>query len=329
MKIVRLKGAFSPNPRIEPLLDGTIEIPGVEITWQTGRTGELHLLHLTENRCDIFEFSLSNYLITHDQPAERERLRWTALPIFLSRALMWLDLYVHVDSGITSLADLRGKRVGVPDYHMTAAIWMRIVLQELFGIRPQEIEWFNGRPAGVSHGTDVGEALTAGIILTRAQRPGELEERLHRGELDAAYGGTGAAVARANSVRPLFGPGEAAQVMEKFRRETGVTPTNHLVIVQQDMVDRYPGLAMRLYGAFELSKQEAYARARRAAAGYLLFARDAFARQAAAFGDDPFPSGLAANRIMLEKFARASLDEGLLSSMPEIDRLFCKETWLT
>lgn len=329
MKIARLKGAFSPNPRIEPLLDGTIQIPRVEITWQTGRTGELHLSHLTEDRYDIFEFSLSNFMITRDQPAERERLRWIALPVFLSRALMWLDLYVHEDSGITSLADLRGKRVGVPDYHMTAAIWMRIVLKELYKIRPEDIEWFNGRPVGVSHGQGVGEALVPGIILTRAQRPGELGEKLRKGELDAAYGGTGAAVARTNSLRPLFRPGEAAQVMEKFRRETGITPTNHLLIVQQELVDRYPGLAMRLYRAFEMSKQEAYARARSAAAGYLLFSGDAFAQQAAAFGDDPFPSGLAANRIMLEMFARASLDEGLLSSMPELDRLFCQETWST
>ncbi|MDP2267585.1 MAG: ABC transporter substrate-binding protein, partial [Deltaproteobacteria bacterium] len=92
------------------------------------------------------------------------------------------------DSGITSLADLRGKRVGVPDYHMTAAIWMRIVLRELYGIRPEDIEWFNCRPPGVSHGTGIGERLAPGIRLKRARQAGELEDMLSRGEFDAAYG---------------------------------------------------------------------------------------------------------------------------------------------
>ena len=109
MSILRIKAAFSPNPRLEPLLDGTVRIPGVEIEWKLGRPPDLHLASLTQNSDDIFEFSLSNFLITHDQPAERQRLQWTAIPIFLTKAFNWLDrFYVCVDSGITSLADLRG-----------------------------------------------------------------------------------------------------------------------------------------------------------------------------------------------------------------------------
>ncbi len=283
-------------------------------------------MHLTENACDIFEFSLSNFMITRDQPSERERLHWTALPIFLSKAFMWLNFYVHTDSRITSLADLRGKRVGVPDYHMTAAIWMRIVLRELYGIRPGDIDWFNGRPPGVSHGRNVGETLASGIVLTRAKKSGELEDKLSRGELDAAYGdGASRAVfAQMRSVRPLFAPGEASQVISEFYRKTGLIPTNHVLLLQQHLVDRYPEMAVRLYTALEKSKQEAYERARRAAAGYLLFAKDAFALQAAVFGDDPFPSGVAANRNMLEMIARELFDEGLLSNMPDISSLFCE-----
>ncbi len=329
MSILRIKGAFSPNPRLGPLLDGAVRIPGVEIEWQFGRPPELHLASLTENAYDIFEFSLSNFMITRDQPAERERLQWTALPIFLTKAFNWLDrFYVRVDSGIHSLAELRGKRVGVPDYHMTAAIWMRIVLRELYGIRPEDIEWFNCRPPGVSHGTGIGETLSPGIRLKRAQQSGELDDMLSRGEFDAAYGDslTKAAFAGASSVRPLFKPGEASRVMGEYRRKTGITPVNHVLVLQQRLADRYPELAMQLYAAFERSKQEAYERARRFAAGYLLFAKDIFTQQAAVFGDDPFPFGLDANSSMLTTLARASLDEGLLTSMPDIGTLFCEAT---
>lgn len=328
VEILKLKGAFSKNPRIEPLLDGTIQIPGVDIQWQFGPPGDLHRMNLADNSCDIFEFSLSNFMITRDQPSERERLRWTALPVFLTKAFLWLNFYVHKDSGITSLADLRGKRVGLPDYHMTAAIWMRVVLKELYGIRPEDIEWFNSRPSGESHGKDVGDALASGILLTRANQSGELEDRLYRGELDAAFGDsvTEPALARVSSVRPLFGPGEASQVMGEFHRKTGFSPANHVLIVQQRLIDLYPEVAMQLYKAFELSKQEAYERARRSAYGYLFFPEDVFVQQAAVFGDDPFPSGLAANRDMLGMLARASFDEGLLSNRPDINTLFCEAT---
>lgn len=327
MSILRIKAAFSPNPRLEPLLDGAVRIPGVEIDWQFGRPPDLHLASLTEDAFDIFEFSLSNLMITRDQPLERNRLQWTALPIFLTKAFNWLDrFYVHVDSDINSLADLRGKRVGVPDYHMTAAIWMRIVLRELYGIRPEDIEWFNCRPPGVSHGAGIGAALAPGIRLKRALQSGELEAMLIRGEFDAAYGDslTKATFAGTSTVRPLFQPGDAALVMGEYRRKTGMTPTNHVLIVQQHLVDTFPELALQLYSAFETSKQEAYERTRRSAAGYLLFAKDVFASQADIFGDDPFPSGLAANRSMLSTIANELFAEGLIGVMPDIDTLFCE-----
>ncbi len=331
MDTLHLKGALSPNPRLQPLLDGTIQIPGVEIDWQVGPPGELHLMNLTDDACDIFEFSLSTFMITRDRPAERERLRWTALPIFLTKAFLWLDFYVHVDAGIDSLADLRGKRVGLPDYQMTAAVWMRIVLKELYGIEPAEIEWFNSRPPGVSHGRDVGERLTRGIRLTQARQAGDLEDKLGRGELDGAYGDsvTIASLSKVDAVRPLFKPGEASRVMAEFLRKTGVSPANHVLVVQQRLLDQHPELASRLYEAFEQSKQEAYARARRHAAGYLLFPKEVFAQQAACFGEDPFPSGLAANRKMVAMLARASVEEGLLNAMPDIDSLFCEAIGIT
>jgi 4,5-dihydroxyphthalate decarboxylase len=323
VNMINLRGAFSPNPRLKPLLEGSISIPGVSITWQSGSPADLHLLHLTENPCDIFEFSLSNYMITRDRPADRERLQWMALPIFFFKAFMWFRVFVHRGSGITSLADLRGKRVGVPDYHMTAAVWMRIVLKELYGIGAADIEWFNGRPPSVSHGAAIGERLMPGITLTQATREGEIAERLKRGDLDAAYESSDGLI-EAGPVRPLFVPGDAERIIGDFRRKTGMTPTNHVLLVQQALIDQYPEMTMQLYRAFEASKQEAYDRARTSAPCYLLFAKDTFARQAALFGDDPFPSGLAANRDMLTFLAHALVGEGLLGGMPDIDGLFCE-----
>jgi 4,5-dihydroxyphthalate decarboxylase len=284
---------------------------------------------LNDDACDVFEFSLSNLMITRDRPAERRRLRWLAIPIFLSKATMWLHLniYVHVDSGIRSLADFRGKRIGIPDYQMTAAVWMRIVLRQLYGIEPQDIQWVNGRSPVYSHGQGVTDHLAPGIVLRRLQAHESLNDLLQAGEIDAAYGDNDSAgIGAGASVRPLFGSGDATEIIAEFRRKTGVTPVNHTLMVQERLVEQYPDLPMKLFHAFERSKQEAYRRSRQTAGGYLLFPDDHFARAAALFGEDPYASGLAANQPMLKMLAEELHLEGLVREPPDIGGLFAEAT---
>lgn len=326
---MRLKCAFSHNPRVQPLLDGTVEIEGTQCDWVGGSPASLHLRHLNDDAFDVFEFSLSNLMITRDRPQERQRLRWLAIPIFLSKATMWLHLniYVHSDSGIRSLADFKGKRIGIPDYQMTAAVWMRIVLRQLYGIEPQDIQWVNGRSPAHTHGQGVTDHLAPGIVVRRLQGHESLNDLLQRGEIDAAYGDNGSAGVGAGAcVRPLFGSGDATAIIGQFRQKTGITPVNHTLIVQERLVEQYPDLPMKLFHAFEQSKQEAYRRARQTAGGYLLFPHDHFAKAAALFGDDPYPSGLRVNRPMLEMLAEELQSEGLVRERPDTQALFAHAT---
>jgi 4,5-dihydroxyphthalate decarboxylase len=326
---MRLKCAFSNNPRVQPLVDGTIRIEGVECEWQRGSPANLHLQHLTDDACDVFEFSLSNFLIVRDRSERRERLRWQAIPIFLSKATMWLrqNIYVHVDSGIRSLADLKGKRFGVPDYQMTAAVWMRIVLRELHGITPEDIHWVNGRPPSHTHGEGATDYLAPGIRLSRLDGRESLDVLLQRGEVDAAYGDNDVAdVKPSASVRPLFAPGDATEIIAAFRAKTGITPVNHALMIQERLIEQHPDLPMKVFHAFEQSKHEAYRRARQAAPGYFLFPDDHFAKMAALFGEDPYPSGLAANRVMLKVVAEEVYSEGLVREMPDTESLFAQAT---
>src|SRR5687768_8158352 len=326
---MRLKCAFSNNPRVQPLADGTIQIEGAECEWQRGSPANLHLRHLNDDTFDVFEFSLSNLLIVRDRQERRQRLRWQAIPIFLSKATMWLHLniYVHVDSGIHSLADLKGKRFGVPDYQMTAAVWMRIVLRQLYGITPQDIDWVNGRPPSHTHGQGATDYLAQGIRLRRLDGRESLNDLLQRGEVDAAYGDNDSADVRPSaSVRPLFVPGDATEILGAFRAKTGITPVNHVLMMQERLIEQYPDLPMKVFHAFEQSKQEAYRRARQAAGGYLLFPHDHFAKVAALFGEDPYPSGIAANRLMLKMVAEEVYSEGLVREPPDTESLFAEAT---
>jgi len=99
--------------------------------------------------------SISETLLTRER-TDGKKWDWSALPVFLSRGHHWPYLYVNTASGIASLADMRGKRIGVPDYDMTAALWFRVTLKDLYGIEARDNTWFNGRTRELSHGGALG-----------------------------------------------------------------------------------------------------------------------------------------------------------------------------
>jgi 4,5-dihydroxyphthalate decarboxylase len=321
---MKLKMAFHKNPRIIPLVDGTVPLEGHEMDWHVGHAAQLFHWHLHENACDVFEFSISEYLITKDElrRGDRTGLQWLAIPTFLMKAAMWLEFYVHADSGIRTFADLKGKRIGIPDYQMTAAVWMRIVLRELYGIRPQDISWVNGRPPESTHMQNVTKSLAPGIEVRRLQ-PGEsMNDLLQRGEIDGAYGDSASAnVEASETVRKL--PFEIGrQVFRDYYTKTGLTPVNHVLLMQERLLEEDPALPTKLYGTFEQSKQVASERARQAAEAYFLFPEMTFADAAAEFGVDPYPPGLATNRRLVETVITELLDEGLIRQPLEVDPLF-------
>lgn len=321
-----LRVAFSPNPRLRPLLDGTVKVPGLELEFELGQPGAMFHRHLQLDEFDVFEFSISDYLIARQKPHLRDR-RWTAIPIFLSRAFLSLNTCVNVGSGIDGFADLKGKRFGLPDYTMTAALWMRAMINELYGIRPTDIAWYLGRSHEVSHAVDLGvhRDPPPGLSLTWLDRGDALNQMLHAGDIDAAYGDSapdrdgGVPITEGTRVKRLFAQDGGRGFITEFVSKTGFTPVNHTVLVQQRLVEKEPWLAMALFDAFEQSKQEAY---HRDPGAYVLFKGDDPDRQAATFGPDPYPSGLAANRPMLAMGAQQSLKEGLTHQLTNVDELF-------
>jgi 4,5-dihydroxyphthalate decarboxylase len=327
---MRLNVAFSHNPRLQPLLDGSIQAEGIEFHWHLDHPTALFLEHLKKNAFDAFEFSLSGYIVAKNRAAW-SHLGWIALPIFLSKTFWPLEILVNDQSGICTLADLKGKRVGVPDFNMTAAIWLRIMLKQLYGICPEDITWLNGRRPSQRHSTLLGfKNHPSHVVLHEPEEGRSLNELLMRGEIDAAFG-DGAymvPVYEQQHVSRLLSSEQALQILKDFMQHAGITPVNHILVIQEKLLEQSQ-LVHLLYDTFETSKQEAYRRARQSANAYLFLPEYAFTQQATLFGEDPYPSGLAANRKMLTMLIEQLLSEGQLSQHIPIENLFAEFAWNT
>ncbi|MGE5219239.1 MAG: hypothetical protein ACM3SP_19755 [Chloroflexota bacterium] len=336
--MLNLKVGLTRNPRFEPLIDATVRSPRLNLDFVVTTPPELFFRNLKNDEFDVFEMSLSEYLVTRER-AQGERWQWRALPIFPAKAFVWLGLFVSTAAGIHSLADLRGKRVGVPDYVMTAALWFRVFLRELYGIESREISWFIGRTRDLSHGglLKIDAQPPRDVALTWLNTAQSFDVMLDRGEIDAAYGFAprhdpklftlnidrygGTPLDGNPRLRKLFADGGAA-VVKAFFQKTGIVPANHVIVAQRRLLEENPWLGAEILRVFTQSKRSAYEKNNFRAPAYLYFDAMDRAAQEAMVGDDPFPFGIAKNRVMLEMLFRNSHAEGLTRNPAKIDEVF-------
>ena len=307
---LRLTMGFGDNPRVEPLRDGTVKLDSIELEFVPSRNLFYHNLAIDDLDCS--EMSISETLLGRER-TDGTKWDWTAVPVYMSRAHGWTNMLVNTSSGIESLADLKGKRVATPDYDMTFALWMRCLLKDLYDMEASDVNWYNIRPRGESHGMalDLDKSPPPGVNLNWYPEGFDAFGALVRGDIDAACipyppGGEG----NPNVKRLL--PDDGKAVITQHYQKMGVLQTNHHVIVQNRIVKEHPWVPMELYNAFNRSKRVAYQRARRQMEAYLYFDGNDFGDQASIFGEDPYPCGMKAMRPMVERLIQGSLEQGLI-----------------
>lgn len=267
------------------------------------------------------EMSLSTYTVL----TSRGDRRFVGLPVFTSRSFRHRSLFVRADSDISSPKQLRGARVGVQEYQMTAAVWVRGLLQDEYGVAPEDVRWFTGGLDEPGYKPRLAVDLPRGVELTVIDPDQDLCSLLGRGELDALITVREPRHEPAGGMRLLFE--DAAVVEHDYFRRTGIFPIMHLVVVRRDRYEEDPSLAADLAAAFADAKHAGQARMRRydCLAVELPWLRDALAEVDDLFGGDAFPYGLEPNRKNLEKALEYSQRQGLSERPVSVEELFAPE----
>lgn len=285
---------------------------GIDIRYVERPLLEIFEGMLNERRYECCEFSLSNYIMLKDRGAD-----WLhAIPVFPYRAFRHSTLYVRRDSPLKGPEDLRGKRVGVPDYSMTAAVWTRGILKEQYGVDWAEMRWVaSGRQRF---------ATLPGVPLEVLDS--DLEEDLIAGRIDALLTPTPAdekKPAGERRLRSLIADVQKAE--EEYVRRYGVYPINHVMVIRDDALRRLPKLPKALFTAFAEAKARAYKR--RLGTTLMPWGMRHWNRVFDQFGGNPLPYGLSkVNRDVVGRLAGFLYDQKLISRQPSVDELFIPES---
>jgi 4,5-dihydroxyphthalate decarboxylase len=262
MPALSLSACLSKNPMTAPLLSGAVSPQAVDWTVSGIHPSEMFWRQLKFGDFDISEMSLSSLSIAASQ-GQRD---WVAIPVFTTRRFFHTGIMVREDAGIERPADLIGKRVGVPEYQQTAALWTRGALQHEFGVAPEQMTWFMERPPERSHGGSTGFVPPPGVDLNYIAPTTTLGEMLAHAELDAAivYIADKNLVDRSRvgagaipRLKPLF-PDPVAEGI-RYYNSTGLLPVNHTVVIRAALLEKHPWLALNIYSAFVAAKEAALA----------------------------------------------------------------------
>ena len=310
--------------RTRALVDGTVRPEGIELECLRFGPYELFQRVAQTEDFDVAEMSASTYM---HMAAKGDR-RYVGIPVFLSRLFRHGYIFVHADAGIDAPGDLAGKRVGVPDYEMTAALWQRAILQHDFGVRPEQIEWLQGgefRPGFVRR---VELPSRSGLSIGVIPDDRTLHDMVATGEIDAVLCPHVPAALSDGSgrVRRLFP--DYVEVERDYYRRTGFFPIMHLTVVRRAVHEQDPGIAVALVHAFEQAK--ALGRQRLGELGSTAVMLPWLARDldelAELMGADFWPYGFRENRAVLDAMCLYSHEQGLSERRLEPEELFAPET---
>ena len=306
--------------RTRALQDGRVRPEGIELEYLPLGMPESFFRMLHHEEFDASEMSLSWYTRT----LFREPQPFIAIPVFPSRMFRHSSIFINTGSGIRRPADLVGRRVGCPEYQMTAAVWIKGILAEHYGVPVNSVTYVTGGLKEPGR-RETPMSLTEDIRIEQVHDR-TLSDMLETGEIDALYTAEPPTTLASPNVRRLFE--EHAQVERAFYRETGLFPIMHTVVIRRDVYEADRWVAQSLTKAFNEAQRLAYADlAETTALKHMLPWLMAHLEETRnAMGHDFWPYGLDRNQATLDTFLRYSYEQGLTPRPLRPEELFARET---
>jgi len=298
------------------LADGRVKVDGVDLRClNISPPSQIFLRMLNHEEFDAAEMSLSNYMIALGKGDRR----FVAIPVFPSRVFRHSYIWINARSGIERPQDLKGKKVGIADYSMTALLFTRGFLQHEYGVAPQDIHWFRRRSEHVPI------EIPPGVRIDAIGKDQTLDGLLERGDLDA--------VALTQPPRPfldgsplvrrLFADGRAVEA--EYYRRTKIFPIMHMIVIRRTVYEQNPSLAARLTEGFEAAKRFAFQTYEEGLSALPWTSLDLeYAR--GVMGRDLWPYGVKNNLPTLEAATLYSREQGLTQRKFAPEELFAEET---
>ena len=298
--------------------DGTIRPEGIELTYVPLQPAEIFWRMLQYKEFDVSEMSLSNYTTL----VSGGSAPFIAIPVFPSRVFRHGYFFINTEKGIKGPAGLKGKCGGVPEYSMTAAVYMRGLLEHEYGVKPSDVEWVQGRADRLGH------ALPPGVRLTQAKAGTELGDLLERGEIDFLMTANNPLSFRrgAKTVRRLFP--NYGELEKDYYRRTKIYPIMHTVVIRREIYDRDPWVALSLYKAFCQAKDYSYRLLEETGSpkASLAWLQPLLEEEQEIIGRDWYPYGIEQNRPSIEALLQYAHEHGLTGRRVKLEELFAPST---
>jgi 4,5-dihydroxyphthalate decarboxylase len=323
MAKLQLSIAIGDYDRTRPLLDGSVQIDGVDPVFMTLSPEEIFFRAFRGAEFDVCELSLSSSTVKTalgDFP-------YVGVPAFVSRAFRHTSIYVRTDR-IKKPEDLKGKRIGLPEYQLTANVWARALLEDDYGVKPSDVTWVRGGIEEPGRPEKIKLNLPAGVKLENAPDGKTISQLLAEGAID---GFIAPRPPKIDAPHPHIGwlfPDPTATAKDYYKR-TGVFPIMHMTGVKRELADKHPWLPAAIFKAFEQAKAKAVEHLSDTSATKvtLPFIEEQLTAARQLMGEDYWSYGIAANRKTLDTFLKHHHSQGLSSRLVTVEELFHPSTF--
>ena len=317
---IELSIAVGDYDRTRPLVDGTVQIDGVTPAIMLLSPEEMFFRAFRHADFDVCELSLSSFTLR----TARGDNPYIGVPVFPSRAFRHTSIVVRTDRGIDAPADLKGRRIGTPEYQLTACVWARALLQDEFDVAPSDITWVRGGMEQPGRIEKISLNLPASVQLESAPSDLTLNAMLESGLIDGIVGPRLPSCFERGDARVGWLFRDPTRAASDYYRRTGIFPIMHVIGIRKSLAERHPWLPAAIYKAFDLAKTVALAKLADTSATKvtLPFVEEQLRAARQLMGADFWSYGLEPNRKVLETFLRHHHEQGLSPRRVGVEELF-------